>query len=328
MSVLETIAPHSVGMLRQQISQFLNFRIPETAVPFTTHSVVEERDYRRMLISYSGEEGDRIPAFLLLPRGPGPFAAVLVHHQHHGQRHFGKSEVCGLVGDPLQAFAPAMAVRGLAVLAPDSICFEDRRRNRAGTEPDEAADVSQHYDEMCYRLLRGDTLMRKVLDDSARAISLLRAHPLIDTERIGIMGHSYGGNTVLFHTALDERIGFACSSGAACTYRYKMTHQLGIEMAEVIPGFSAHFDIADLVTCMAPRRVLLVSATDDAASQDAGEIVAMARDACATLGVAEHVEHRRFEGEHAVTQERFDDIVQWLVACADRGRHHDITQMI
>ena len=67
---------------------------------------------------------------------------------------------------------------------------------------------------------------------------------------------------------------------------------------------------------LAPRRVLLVSATDDAASQDASEIISMVRDACAALGVTEHVEHRRYEGEHAVTPERFDDMVQWLVACA------------
>jgi cephalosporin-C deacetylase-like acetyl esterase len=115
--------------------------------------------------------------------------------------------------------------------------------------------VAQHYDELCYRLVRGDTLMRKVLDDSARGISILRAHPLIDPARIGILGHSFGGNTVLFHAALDTRIAFACASGAACSYRYKMAHQYGIEMAEVIPGFAARFDIADLVMCMAPRRV-------------------------------------------------------------------------
>ena len=301
--------------LRREISQFLGFRIPETVASFTIHVEVEEHGYRRILISYAGEEDDHIPAFLLLPDGPGPFPAVLVHHQHHSQRHFGKSEVCGLVGDPLQAFGPALAERGIAVLAPDSICFEDRRHNYTGTDPDEA-DVSQHYDEMCYRLLRGDTLMRKVLDDSARGISLLRAHPLINPQRVGILGHSYGGNTVLFHAALDERIGFACSSGAACSYRYKLAHQYGIEMAEVIPGFATRFDIADLVTCMAPRRVLVVSATDDGNSQDAGEIVRTARETCAAMALTEQIEHRCYEGQHDLTRERLDAIAQWLVARA------------
>jgi dienelactone hydrolase len=172
---------------------------------------------------------------------------------------------------------------------------------------------------MCYRLLQGDTLMRKVLDDSARGISLLRAHPLLDPERIGLMGHSYGGNTVLFHTALDERIRFACSSGAACTYQHKLAHQTGIEMAEVIPGFSVRYDIQDLVACFAPRRALLVSATQDMASQDADRIVRMAREANAAMGVTERLEHQRYEGEHALTRERFDYMVQWLVTGAGAG---------
>lgn len=307
----------TIDKLRQQISEFLGFNIANTPVPFVTHQVFEEDGYRRLRISYLSDEGDQIPAFLLLPNGEGPFGAVLVHHQHNSQRHFGKSEVCGLVGDPLQAFGPAMAKQRIVVLAPDSICFEDRRRNRAGTEADEAADVAQHFNEMCYRLLRGDTLMRKVLSDSAQGISLLRAHSLVDPERVGILGHSYGGNTVLFHGALDERIHFACSSGAACTYRYKMSHQIGIEMAEVIPEFATHFDIPDLVTCFAPRRILLVSATDDKASQDAEKIVTLAQETCASMGVAAHVEHRRYEGGHALTQERFDDILHWLARCVE-----------
>ena len=131
-----------------------------------------------------------------------------------------------------------------------------------------------------------------------------------------MMGHSYGGNTVLFHGALDERIRFACSSGAACSYQFKMAHQLGIEMAEVIPGFAARFDIADLVICFAPRRILIVSATADPHSQDAGSIVATASETCAAMGTVEHIEHRRYEGEHSLTQERFAHIVNWLASCA------------
>lgn len=307
----------TVNRLRQQISEFLRFSIPEAFVPFATHNAIEEYGYSRIRISYPSREGEQIPAFLLLPEGAGPFAAVLVHHQHHGERHLGKSEVCGLVGDPLQAFGPALARQGFVVLAPDSICFEDRRRNRMGTEADEADEVQQHYDEMCYRLLRGDTLMRKVLSDSALGISLLRAHPLVDPERVGIMGHSYGGNTVLFHGALDERICFACSSGAACTYQHKMAHHIGIEMAEVIPGFTTRYDIPDLVTCFAPRRLLLVSATEDKYSQDADRIVTIAQERGAAMGMAGCFEHKRYEGGHALTRERFDDIVQWLARCVN-----------
>lgn len=42
--------------------------------------------------------------------------AVLINHQHNGERHLGKSEVCGLAGNPLQAFGPELARHGFVVL--------------------------------------------------------------------------------------------------------------------------------------------------------------------------------------------------------------------
>ena len=303
--------------LRQEISDFLDFTIPGGNADFRILEVVQEAGYARMLIRYSGDEGDAIPAYLLLPEGTGPFAAVLLHHQHHGQRHFGKSEVCGLVGDPYQAFGPALARQGIAVLASDSICFEDRRRDASGTEPD-AQDVAQHYDEMCHRLLRGDTLIRKVLDDAARGVSLLQAHPLIDSSRVGIMGHSYGGSTALFQMALDERIRFGCSSGAVSSYQYKIANKVGIEMSLAIPGFAARFEKVDLVKCIAPRPFLVASATADKYSMDADDIVAAAGVVYEEAGKRGNLEHARYEGGHPLTEERFGRILAWLLSCANK----------
>lgn len=300
-----------LGTLRQQISAYLRFTLPEEPVPFTVHERVREAGYSRTLVSYQGDNGDRIPGYLLLPDTGEGLPGVIIHHQHHGQRHLGKSEVCGLAGDPLQAFGPALARRGLAVLAPDSICFEGRRRSGKGTEPHDR-DTGEHYDEMCYRLLQGDTLMRKVLSDSARAVSVLKAHTSVDATLIGILGHSYGGSTALFHAALDERLRFVCASGAACTYEHRMVHGISIEMSQVIPGFASRYDIPHLVACCAPRPVLLVSATEDKASQDADSIVALARETCTAAGVAAQIEHHRYEGGHALTPERFEDIVNWV----------------
>ena len=76
----------------------------------------------------------------------------MVFHQHNGAFHLGKSEVAGLVGDPFQAFGPALARRGIAVLAPDAVSFEDRRASGSGTDPHER-DWLQHYNAMAYRLI-------------------------------------------------------------------------------------------------------------------------------------------------------------------------------
>jgi len=86
--------------LRRQIRDYLGFSVSDAPVKFITNTVDAEPGYSKMRIEYTSQEGEPIPSFLLLPDGDGPFPGVLVHHQHHGQRHFGKSEVCGLVGTP------------------------------------------------------------------------------------------------------------------------------------------------------------------------------------------------------------------------------------
>ena len=167
---------------------------------------------------------------------------------------------------------------------------------------------------MAYRLLRGDLLMRKVLADVAMGFSLLHHHQKVDQQRIGVLGHSYGGNVTLFFTALEQRVRFACSSGAACSFRNKMAEGTGIEMAEVIPAFVEHYDIEDLIKCTAPRRLLIVSATEDKYSQDAGSVITLASEAYASHGAKDRLEHVEYEGGHALTEDRFVSIVQWMAS--------------
>src|SRR5690554_618465 len=224
----------NIRSLRKDIQSFLKVNIVNSNISYDLFKEEDYGDYTQKLIIYPGSEDDQIKAYLLIPKGKGPFPGVLVHHQHNGERHLGKSEVCGLVGDRYQAFGPELVKKGIAVLAPDSICFEDRRSNKKGVEPDdEFSDFLQHYNEMCYRILKGESLMKKVIEDATKGISLLRNLTNIDNNNIGILGHSYGGNTVLFQGALDERIKFACTSGAVCSYKNKINNKTGIEMAEV-----------------------------------------------------------------------------------------------
>ena len=227
----------------------------------------------------------------------------------------GKSEVCGLAGNPLQAFGPALARKGFVVLAPDAVCFEERRKDAAV----EGFDFWQHFDEVCYRILKGNCLMQQVLTDAMNGISLLASLPYVDKNRIGTLGHSMGGNTVLFLAALDERISFACASGSACTYEQRMTNGVGIEMASVIPGFHGPYDIDDLVSLTAPRKLLLVSADGDKYSMDAPDIVEKARCTYESKGALKNLSHERYPGGHALTKERFDFIVEWMENACMKG---------
>lgn len=297
---------------RADIAAYIGISSRPSAPAYTVAEEVREEGYRRLRIAYD-VDGDRIPAYLLLPHDPTPAPAVLVHHQHNGERHFGKSEVCGLAGNPLQAFGPALARRGFVVLAPDSICFEARRKNAIGTLPlSDDDDFMQHYNEMCARILAGGNLMQKVLLDAMAGVSLLCSLPFVDAARIGTLGHSYGGNTVLFLAALDTRIRYACASGSAVTYKNRFAHDVGIEMASVILGFLQKYDIDTLVSCIAPRDLLLVSADEDKYSRDADSIAAYALPFYANAGAKDKLCHKHYAGGHALTTERVSAILDWF----------------
>ena len=300
--------------LRGELRSFLRVEPPGPPSSVKELSSSQEDGYVRHLVQLVTED-DAIPSLLAVPPGAGPFPAVVVFHQHAGQRHFGKSEVFGLVGDPHQAFGPALARAGFVVLAPDSVAFEDRRPAGPGTDPRDD-DWEQHYNALAYRLVAGDTLMRKVLEDAMAAVSALVARPDVKTDAVAALGHSYGGNTTLFLTAVDERVRVGCASGALASYRRKMTDGTGIEMAEVIPGFTTRFDIEHVLAAIAPRCFLVVSGTEDKYAADAQEVVDRALAAFGAPGDDRKPSHVRVAGGHALEAQRFEAIVNWIVQAA------------
>ncbi|MET0328891.1 MAG: prolyl oligopeptidase family serine peptidase [Luteimonas sp.] len=278
---------------------------PAGEVAFERYEVESADGYDRTRIGYAGLEGDDIPAFLFTPQGRAPIGGVVVFHQHNGEFHFGKSEVAGLVGDPFQAFGPALARRGLAVLAPDAITFEDRRAEVSGVEPHDY-DWLQHYSAMSYRLLDGDTLMRKCLDDAQRALSVLLQATALDARRVGIAGHSYGGYTALYHAAVDTRCRFACISGSICSFETRRRERTGIVLFEAVPGLAQRLETHDVLAAIGPRPTLVVSGSDDKYARDADAVVANV--------AGDFITELRVERGHALDAERFEAIVQWLVA--------------
>jgi dienelactone hydrolase len=303
----------SQDALRRRVAELVDFSVPSSAPDLQVLEARRRDGYSEQLVRFISKTEADIPALLLVPKGDGPFPAVVAYHQHHSQWHLGKSEVAGLAGDPDQALGPVLARHGVVVLAPDAVGFEDRRRSRSGTVPD-VDDERQYYNEMAYRLLNGELLMSAILADGAQAVSALWRVRGVDRDQIGVVGHSMGGSTALFHAALDERLRFACASGAAATYRAKIAAGTGIEASLVIPGIRKVADIDDIATLIAPRPLLLVSATEDPYSQDADQVAERARGAYAVLGAGDALNHERFPGGHALTNERVALIRKWVLA--------------
>ncbi|PKM62307.1 MAG: hypothetical protein CVU97_06050 [Firmicutes bacterium HGW-Firmicutes-21] len=279
-----------------------------------SYDIIETIDcgcYQRKLIHYT-VNNRLIPAFLLIPKIDGNRPAVLINHQHNRERNLGKSEVCGLAGNPLQAFGVALVERGFVVIAPDSLCFEERRQNAKGIEKNDEQDDWNHFLALCHGILSGQYLAKTVIEDAMGAISVLNNLDNVERARIGCLGHSYGGNTTYFLTAFDNRIKYALSSGSVASYKYRIENQTGIEMASIIPNFLKEFEIVDVIKEISPRKFMIVCADDDKYSKDAPDVFESAKTKYIADGYSEHLQIKQFIGGHALTTERYDFIVNWI----------------
>lgn len=96
-----------------------------------------------------------------------------------------------------------------------------------------------------------------------------------------------------------------------------MENGVGIELACVVPNLYKKYDIGDLLACVAPRKLLIVSADDDKYSLDAADVSEVAKRTYAELNAEDNIAYVRYKGGHALTQERFDFIVKWIISVAD-----------
>jgi dienelactone hydrolase len=313
--------------LRERLAEFIGF-LPAEYAP-TIESVGRELcdGYARRVVRYAVPDQEQVEASLFEPIGRPPHGGILALHQHNSQWTIGKSEVAGLVGDPMQAFGPVLARRGVTVLAPDAVGFETRLSMAAGPASlapsvmksgSSADDWLQYYNQMAHRLVRGDLLMRKMLQDAQTAFSVLRREVSGDVP-VGVIGDSMGGSVALFLGGLDTRIDMTCSSGAVASYRERLARGLALEMAQIIPGFAKWFDVDDVMRCIAPRRLLVVSADDDFGSVDAAELVQQVRPAFDVREGGARLAHVHVAGGHALDQQRFDAIVEWVFIQCQTG---------
>lgn len=217
--------------------------------------------YVREKVEYGTEEGERVRAYLLVPKNiKESRPAIFCHHQHAGNYALGKSEVVGISGDPDQAYAAELAERGYITFAPDAIAFEERNWSEGG---------HAEYFELATRLVQGKTLLAKALHDLAVGLDYLQTRKEVDRDRIGFIGHSYGGKMAIWAPAFDERIKASVSNCGCVSYKDSLDRGIGIQMEFCVPGILEVGDIDDVAGLIAPRALLISATTNDIWSRGA-----------------------------------------------------------
>lgn len=137
--------------------------------------------------------GEMVDAFLLTPEGKGPFPAVVVAY-YDAQTGVG-------LGTKMRDYGWHLAKRGFVVLSigkPNaSVNLDDASKVKGGPYlgPDGKAVRVQPLSALAYLAANANRYLAKRTD--------------VIADRIGIVGHSFGGKWALFASCLDER--FACA---------------------------------------------------------------------------------------------------------------------
>ena len=83
-------------------------------------------------------------------------------------------------------------------IAPDALCFGERQDPKGKLK-----DASYERFEALHRLTEGKSLQGKYVWDARRALDYLETRAEVDPARMGMIGHSLGGQETLFTTAAD-----------------------------------------------------------------------------------------------------------------------------
>ena len=243
---------------------------PSRRVPLDV-KILEEQPtdgYTRIKLTFAAEQGDRVPAYLLMPNDIQDTApAMLCLHQTTG---IGKGEPAGLGGRPTLHYAHELAARGYVCIVPDYPSFGDYQ----------------------YDFKQGDYVSgsMKAIWNNHRAVDLLLTLPQVNPDRIGCIGHSLGGHNSIFTAAFDQRIRAVVSScGFTAFADYYKGNLAGWTSDRYMPRIrDVHqndpakmpFDFHELVGALAPRPFFVNAPVGDSNFEVSGvkKVIASAQE--------------------------------------------------
>lgn len=264
----------------------------------------DQGDYwlERLTLELNGLEN--VPAYFALPKGDGPFPAVLFNHSHGGNYELGKEEfVRSRAYLQETPYAVALTQQGYAALCIDHWLFGERRGR---TE-------SELFKLM---LWRGQVLWGMMVYDSIRALDYLCMRPEVDASRIATLGLSMGSTMAWWVAALDTRIQ-VCIDLCCLTDFDSLIASRGLDGHGIyyyVPSLLKHFTTAQINALIAPRPHLALAGNLDPLTPAAGldRIDAELRRVYADLDAADAWSMLRYEIGHYETAEMRAEVLAYL----------------
>ena len=138
-----------------------------------------------------------------------------------------------------------------------------------------------------------------------------------NSERIIAFGFSGGAMQSLYLSALDERIHATFLSGYMYGFQDSLLRMNQNCSCNYVPHLMEHFDMGDIASLIAPRRLMIQSCREDRLAGVRGltnvqEQVDIIRANYAVIGNTENVQQDIEDGPHHLDTRHLQDIAKWL----------------
>ncbi len=243
-------------------------------------------------VSWSVGYGPRTHAYVLKPANAmGPLPGIVALHDHSDFKFYGKEKIADGWEEPLpilsdfrqtpyggRAYANALAREGFVVLVHDVFLWGSRRfpldtmlemmgsktadllKARQTSDEIEVYNTAAYFHEHWvskYCNILGTNMAGVVSFEDRVALNYLLSRADVDTERIGCVGLSGGGNRAALLNATHESIQATVIIGLMTTYAALLDHNMSHTWMLFPFGWSRHGDWPDIAASRAPLPLLV-----------------------------------------------------------------------
>jgi hypothetical protein len=249
---------------------------------------VRHSDYVVERVYFESLPGFFVTGNLYRPVGAGPFPAILSPHGHWTN---GRLEHTALNSGPGRAIG--LARQGFVVFTHDMIGYNDSRQ-------------LPHTFGGARENLWGLSLGGLQLWNSIRALDFLETMPYVRRDGFGVTGESGGGTQTFLLGAVDDRV------AVAAPVNMISLHMQGGCLCENMPGLRIGTNNVEIAATIAPRPMLMVSATGDWTAETLEREFPAMRNAYALFGAEAKVHAVLFKAEHNYNKDSREAMYAWM----------------
>ena len=250
---------------------------------------VRRADYSVSKVYFESLPGFFATGNLYRPSGEGPFPAILSPHGHWAYGRLENSAIASVPGRAIN-----LARQGFVVFTIDMVGYNDSWQlpHRLFGGPREK--------------LWGLSVAGLQLWNGIRALDFLESLPYVRRDAIGATGASGGGTQVFLLAAVDERVAVA-----APVNMISLQMQGGC-LCENQPGLRLDTTNVEIAATIAPRPLLMVSATGDWTTNTMKREYPAVRELYALRGAADRVHAVQFDAPHNYNRDSREAVYAWM----------------